>query len=170
VGYRRITAIDIPVFSPKAYLTKDGTIKPAPGLSIEQLKAEGAIVYLPESEISCGLQLRVNGEREQLKAIARKPDQHVINIGITNLRLDAPFTYGWFRHDRLVELGFDTQRIRNSHDAGNDGGTAPNYFVTKVRKGVDDPEFQSVPCAEIVRLQIVRQEPDGQATVVFETK
>lgn len=151
-----------------AFLTKDGSLKPAPGFSIERLRAEGAEVYVVESAISSGLRIHVSGERDVLKAIAREPDRHVVTIGLTNLRLDAPFQYGWFRHQRLVEMGFDTQRVRGSYDAGLDGGDRPNYFVTKVRKEVDDREFPPVPCAEIVRIQIVRREPDGRATVVFE--
>lgn len=163
-----VVPCDLPASFDAAFLTKDGRLKPAPGLTIQQLEAEGAEVYVPEAAISSGLRVRVRGERDVLKAIAREPDRHVVTIGLTKLRLDAPFRYGWFRLQRLRELGDDAQRIRGSYDAGLDGGDRPNYFVTKERKEVNDREFPPVPCAEIVRIQIVRREPDGRATVVFE--
>jgi hypothetical protein len=165
-----VVPCDIPEFFNPAFLTKDRTLKPAPGISIERLRAEGAEVYVPESPTSSGLRIHVSGDRDVLKLIAREPDRHVVIVGLTNLRLDAPFRYGWFRHKRLVEMGFNTQRIRGSYEAGMDGGDRPNYFVTEERKRVNDPAFPPVPHADIIRIQIVRREPDGRANVVFEQK
>jgi hypothetical protein len=163
-----VVPCDLPERFDPAHLTPDGRLEVA-AWTIKDLKAQGLEVYVPESLISF-LRIHVSGQREVLEAIAREPDRHVVIVGLTNLQLQAADQYGWFRHEHLVTLGHSTQQARGRFNAGLDGGDRPNYLVTKVRKRPDDPAFPLVVNAEIVRIQIVRREPDGRAKVVFEEK
>jgi WD40 repeat protein len=146
-----------------AVLQDDGKLLPCEGFEANALRQRGWEVYLKEDILFTRLLVHVAAPVEVQKQVAREPEKHVLNIGITNLQACKPQQRGWFRRQALVESNWDCQRLRIGREFGVNGPPGvPNYAVLNGEGGTDNTNFPVAVFADVVRAEIVEATPDGR--------
>lgn len=137
-----------------AFLTKDNTLRPCNWDELNVVRQNDGIVYLSEGGTT-ELMIFIRDSIEALKVIARNSDNYSVSVDLEDLHISQPFTWGFFRESDLIDVDWDSQRLRSRHDIGLDRKIAPSYFVTKGRE--DSPELLS---CRLTGLRI--REKDGE--------
>jgi hypothetical protein len=153
--------------APLWFLTKDSKLQMCRGPQEEDaVVGANGILYVPETLGSSELVLWVRGDRDLQKAVAREPDNHVVNIGLRGLQISRPITEGFFKRDLVRMYDYTSDRIWSGFQVGINGpNEAPSYFVTR---GLDPPNEQSMPevvSAALEKVEVVHVGGDERKVV-----
>jgi hypothetical protein len=142
---------------PLWYQTKDRMLKPCENaLEAARVANANGVLYAPENLGRSELVLWVAGPREDRKAVAREPDQHVVNIGLSQLRVERPSTLGFYKWSAVQSSDYASGSLRIAFEHGDNGPEdQPNYFVTRTLDAADARSIPEVVSARIEKVEVV---------------
>lgn len=151
------------------FLNKDGKVQPCENaMHARAVEQANGVLYVPEILGEAELVLWVGGKRDIQKALARQPEQHVVNVGLSLVRLERPWSEGLYKLNAIRGDDYASGSLmidgQNGKDSGPEG--QPNYFVVRKLKPADErsmPEVVSAVCDKVEVVNVAGKE----RTVVF---
>lgn len=139
-------------------LMKSGQLEPVASELLPELKERKAIVYAPALLNGGRILIRVAGDRELLKQIARGGTDHFLHLRISKLRVDKR-SQAFYRLDALEEQNWCTDHL-GLEDWKLDE-TPPVY---RPRNRSDDSPTTLL--GDLEELELVRVTPEGKIVLV----
>lgn len=149
------------------FLTKEGSLKQCLNASeVRRVVAAQGVLYAPELLAKSELVLWVYGDREVRKAVAREPTAHIVNIGLTNLRVEHPSTQGFYKLEAIEAEDYTSGSLLVSYENGNNGSEEqPDYFVTQEWDPTDDRSMPEVVAADVDKVEVVNVAGENRRVV-----